>query len=1326
MATLDELKVMIDAEIAPFRKKMKEVENQVKGTSDQVKNATAKVREQSNSIGSAFGKLAKFAGFAILGKKMLDVGMYSAQTALEVSASMNQIKRQMGESSQSFLKWVNDNANAMNMGVGEATNYGAVYSNLFSGFIKDTNKLSAYTAKMLQTSAVVAEGSGRSITDVMERIRSGLLGNTEAIEDLGINVGVAMIESTEAFRKFANGQTWEQLDFQTQQQIRLMAILEQATAKYGDTLSNSVNGSISLFKSLMKDSALNLGNAMLPIINAIMPVLNSFAMVLKNVTAKLAEFIALMFNKKATVKDGVGGAVGDMGNAMKDAAGGAGDLADAVDDAGDSAGGLADNLGDSAKNAKKAAKELLGLLGFDEINILQKPKDDDEGGSGGGGGGGGKGGKGKGGGGGPFKDILPEVELTDMGNQFKSIFDGLGDKLKGLFDLFKKGFDAAFRPEGIERIKTALDQIAKTLGEIATDPRVVNAFNRMADKIAYALGQVTGSIATIGLGIGVFLAESIANGLGRQKERIIRALVALFDNIGNIAEAVGNIAQAFSSAFYDVITSTGAVRIGSAIVSTFLSLSSKAVEIGSKLGGDLFKGLERIVTDNAPKLSNSLQGALDAIAPVFETIEQAVNRFGDAFSRVYDEHVSPFITTLSSGISQIVSVFLDSFDNNVTPALQRFSDGFEDVYNNHIGPAIDSLSQAFGGLVDVLKQVWEDNMQPFAEFLADTFGISIGGVADVLGGAILEALKILADTVKIVSDAFVAFSDWCKDNREIVSAMATAIGLVSTVWEGIKFMSWAEQAGGLAAGIGKLSGAFTDLVGAVKGLTVDKIKDFAESVYLNTLYAKDFVVNSGKLIAELGKTALELGKSALAWGVHAAQMGLAAAAEIAQSIAAGVAATATWALNGAIAVLTSPITLVIAAIAALIGIGVLLYQNWDTVVEFAKTAWQGLCDFISGICQAIGEFFSGLWTKLQEIFEPIGQWFSEKFQEAWDAIVNIFSNLGSWFGDRWADVTNALAEIGSWLGEKFQEGWDAIGNIFGNLGSWFGEKWTDVTNALSDANTWLGDKFKQGWDAISNTFSKLGSWFGDRWNESKDALAEANTWLGDKFQSGRDKVNSAFEKVGSWFGDRWNDIKDGVKEADTWFGEKFESAKEKTQNPFQKIGSWFSDRWKDIQDALKEIPNWFKNLFNDAMDNAKNIVKSGIDKLKSFFNFDWSLPKIKLPHFNISGSFSLMPPRIPSFSVDWYARGGVFNSPSIIGVGEAGQEAVMPLERNTGWISILAQKLAERMPVNNAPTGYSLPAGDIVIQIAGHEFGRVAIQEINKEHERAGQTLLKI
>ena len=1146
MATLDELKVMIDAEIAPFRKKMKEVENQVKGTSDQVKNATAKVREQSNSIGSAFGKLAKFAGFAILGKKLLDVGMYSTQTALEVSASMNQIKRQMGESSQSFLKWVNDNANAMNMGVGEATNYGAVYSNLFSGFIKDTDKLSAYTAKMLQTSAVVAEGSGRSITDVMERIRSGLLGNTEAIEDLGINVNVAMIESTEAFKKFANGQSWQQLDYQTQQQIRLMAILEQATAKYGDTLSNSVNGSISLFKSLMKDSALNLGNAMLPIINAIMPVLNSFAMVLKNVTAKLAEFIALMFNKKATVKDGVGGAVGDMGNAMKDAAGGAGDLADAVDDAGDSAGGLADNLGDSAKNAKKAAKELLGLMGFDEINILQKPKDDDVGGSGGGGGG--KGGKGKGGGGGPFKDILPEVELTDMDNQFKSIFDGLGDKLKGLFDylkklwdLFKKGFSLSFRWDSIERLKNALQGIWQSIKDIFEDGTVLQAAARFGEKLAFALGQTTGALANVIMGIAVFIAESLNKSLNETKLDIKAWLIRMFDIGGEIVESVGNIAQSIGQIFYDSITSEPATNMGAGLISAFTYAFMGVQEVTAKYTRDIIGAIEETITENQAGITEMFTGLFKAVEPIAQALSSSMKKLFESVNQVYDEHIKPLFESSSALMSDVVGAFVNGWNDNIQPVLEKIGHGFADTIKNHIEPALEKIGGMIGSFAD------------FSKAINEVFGPVIS--------FIVEKLTIV---------------------------LAPAIEYIGEVWR-VLFNTISDVIGGIADII---KGVFDVLTGLLTG-DGEKIKEGFLSIFGGL---KDIVASVFSGIIDLVSSVLKL--------------------------------------------------------------------LWDVVVAI----------------------FKSIWDAIVAIFSGVGSWFGEKFQGAWEAIVNIFSNLGSWFGDRWADVTNALAEIGSWLGEKFQEGWDAI----------------------------------------SNTFSKLGSWFGDRWNESKDALSEANTWLGDKFQSGRDKVNSAFEKVGSWFGDRWNDIKGGVKEADTWFGEKFESAKEKTQNPFQKIGSWFGDRWKDMQDALKEIPNWFKNLFNDAMDNAKNIVKSGIDKLKSFFNFDWSLPKIKLPHFNISGSFSLMPPRIPSFSVDWYARGGVFNSPSIIGVGEAGQEAVMPLERNTGWISTLAQKVAERMPVNNAPAGYSLPAGDIVIQIAGHEFGRVAIQEINKEHERAGQTLLKI
>lgn len=806
--TLDELKVMIDAEIAPFKSKMKEVENRVKDASGRVQESTNKIKAQSGSMLGTFAKLAKFAGLAYLGKKMLDVGMYSTQMALEVTAAVNQIKRQMGESSQTFLKWVNDNASAMNMGVGEATKYGAVYSNLFSGFIKDSNKLSAYTAKMLQTSAVVAEGSGRSITDVMERIRSGLLGNTEAIEDLGINVNVAMIQSTEAFKRFANGQSWDQLDYQTQQQIRLMAILEQATAKYGTTLSQSVNGRISLFKSLLKDAALNVGNAFLPIVNAVMPVLNSFAMVLKNVTAKLAEFIALMFNKKATVKDGgVAGAVNDMNGSLQDAAGGAGDLADAMGDADDASGGMADNLDDTAKSAKKAVKELLGLMGFDEINLLGKKDDsgdDDGAGKGKGGGGGGKGKKGKAGGGAPFKDILPEVALTDMDNQFKSIFDGLGDKLKGLFDLFGKGFNAAFRAEGLERIKIGLGQIKTTLEEIATDPRVVNAFNGMNEKIAYALGQITGSIGTVGVGIGVFLAESIANGLGRQKERIIRALVAEFENTGNMFASAGNIAQAFADGFYDVITSTGAIRIGSSIVSSILAISSSIVEISYKFGGDLMKGIEQIVTDNMPGIAEIFSNTLSDIAPIFESAEQAINDMSDSISRVYDNYIRPSIESSTKAISGFVSVFVKGWNNHIQPVIKKIGQGFSDTIGKHISQLIQKildmvasfqemsqvinayLAPVISFIVDLLIRI----LAPAIEYIVEVFRVLFNVAADILGG-IADFLKGVFDIITgiLTGDMSKIFDGFTETGDAIMSILSTILtGLLDLTVAVLKFI----------------------------------------------------------------------------------------------------------------------------------------------------------------------------------------------------------------------------------------------------------------------------------------------------------------------------------------------------------------------------------------------------------------------------------------------------------------------------------------------------------------------------------------------------------
>lgn len=108
----------------------------------------------------------------------------------------------------------------------------------------------------------------------------------------------------------------------------------------------------------------------------------------------------------------------------------------------------------------------------------------------------------------------------------------------------------------------------------------------------------------------------------------------------------------------------------------------------------------------------------------------------------------------------------------------------------------------------------------------------------------------------------------------------------------------------------------------------------------------------------------------------------------------------------------------------------------------------------------------------------------------------------------------------------------------------------------------------------------------------------------------------------------------------------------------------FNAAFSGIKAVSKAAFSGIKKVIIDPIKEAADFIKTMVDKIKGFFSgLKINLPKIKLPHFSLEGEFSLLPPKVPKLSIDWYAQGGIFQRPSIIGVGEAGAEAVLPISR---------------------------------------------------------------
>lgn len=306
---------------------------------------------KTDSLTKTFSKLGSAIASAFAIQKIIQFSNESANLAIQTEASVQRLVDIYGSASDAVGGFIDQNSKALGLSKSVGASIASTYGNLLSVWADQATNAELTNALLNQT-AVVASRTGRTTTDVAERIRSGLLGNTEAIEDLGINVNIKTIEITDAFKRIADGRSWEQLNAYEQAQVRTLAILEQSTDKYGTTVAETSATIRNRFNAAYQDFQNSWGN----IVNTILlPVLETLTQIFDIATKGL--------------------------NALS---GRSGQILENVELQEENTDKTAENTEEQTKNQKELNKELKkSLAGFDDIQILSSQTAENTSGGGG-------------------------------------------------------------------------------------------------------------------------------------------------------------------------------------------------------------------------------------------------------------------------------------------------------------------------------------------------------------------------------------------------------------------------------------------------------------------------------------------------------------------------------------------------------------------------------------------------------------------------------------------------------------------------------------------------------------------------------------------------------------------------------------------------------------------------------------------------------------------------------------------------------------------------------------------------------------------------------
>lgn len=354
-------------------------------------------------------------------------------------------------------------------------------------------------------------------------------------------------------------------------------------------------------------------------------------------------------------------------------------------------------------------------------------------------------------------------------------------------------------------------------------------------------------------------------------------------------------------------------------------------------------------------------------------------------------------------------------------------------------------------------------------------------------------------------------------------------------------------------------------------------------------------------------------------------------------------------------------------------------QTVSNAVQKAREWWEGLSESqqqmivkIALVVAAIGPVVAIIGT----VVSGIG------------SVISVAGTLMSAMGALLSPIGLVVAAIAGMvaIGVTLYKHWD-------ELKAWASEKWSNIKETVSGA--WESIKGKTA-EAAANVKEKISSAWENVKSKTSAAWTNVRTKISTEVETAKTKVSTAWESVKSKTSAAWENVKSktstawsnvrssvstAAENAKAKMSGAWDSIKSKTSTAWENIKSAVSGKVSGISSSMQEklsaakstvtgIFEGIKSAIGSKLDSARETVRGAIEKIKGFFNFSWSLPSIKLPHFSIQGKFSLSPPSIPHISVSWYKKAMdnamVLDDATIFGMaggkmlggGEAGREVI--------------------------------------------------------------------